>query len=242
LPWNVLPQRCLNGIGLAISKERYQWVHIDSKVKARTIATADLILNDNGELHGKLTYTRSGYAAFEMRRNILKKGKERYLEDFRKTQRSWNVLNSQFENLEDIEKSAVESHEISIQDHGIKTDEIIYINPFIIFKEDENPFKVDKRQFPIDFGVRTEKACLTNITIPDGYSVDEIPQPKVILLPENKGRFSYTVTQKGNRLMIVSNVQINERIFMQEEYPGLREFYNRVVAKQAEQIVLKKKG
>jgi len=29
---------------------------------------------------------------------------------------------------------------------------------------------------------------------------------------------------------------------MQDEYPGLREFYNRIVAKQAEQIVLKKKG
>jgi hypothetical protein len=29
-------------------------------------------------------------------------------------------------------------------------------------------------------------------------------------------------------------------MFVQEEYPDLREFYNQMVAKQAEQIVLKK--
>jgi len=36
-------------------------------------------------------------------------------------------------------------------------------------------------------------------------------------------------------------LQINKSLFIQDEYPHLREFYNRVVAKQAEQIVLKKK-
>ena len=242
LPWNVLPKRCLNGIGLAISEARYEWIDVDSKAKSRTVANADLTLNDNGELRGKLTYSRSGYAAFEMRTNIEKKGKERYVEDFGKTQQSWNILKSEFQNLEDIEKSAIETHDISIQEHGITTDQLIYINPFIIFKEDENPFKVETREFPIDFGVRTEKIYITNIIIPDGYLVDEIPQPKVTALPESKGKFSYHVSQTGNRLTVVSNIQINERIFMQDEYPGLREFYNRIVAKQAEQIVLKKKG
>jgi len=242
LPWNVLPQRCLNGIGLALSDDLYRWIGVESKAKDRTVATADLILNDSGELQGKLTYTRSGYAAYEMRNNIQKKGKERYIEDFGKMQQSWSILNSEFQNLEEIEKSAIEKHDISIQDHGISTDQLIYIDPFIIFKERENPFKIEKRQFPIDFGVRSEKVYVTTITIPDGYLVDELPQAKVTVLPENKGKFSYTVTQTGNRLTVVSNIQINERVFMQDEYPGLREFYNRIVAKQSEQIVLRKKG
>ena len=235
-------ERCLNGIGLAISEDRYEWIDVETKAKARTVVNADLILNDNGELQGKLTYSRSGYAAFDMRSNIQKKGKERYVEDFGKTKQSWNILKSEFQNLEDIEKSAIETHDITIQEHGITTGQLIYIDPFIIFREDENPFKVEKREFPMDFGVRSEKIYVTNITIPDGYLVDETPQPKVTVLPENKGKFSYHVTQTGNRLTVVSSIQINERIFMQDEYPGLREFYNRIVAKQSEQIVLKKKG
>jgi len=189
LPWNILPRRCMNGIALAISQEQYHWIDVESKAKARTVASADLVLNDNGELQGKLTYTRSGYDAYDMRIDIQKKGKESYVEDFGKTQQSWNILKSEFQNLDDIEKSAIESHEISIQDHGVTTNELIYIDPFIIFKEDENPFKVEKRQFPIDFCVRSEKVYITNVTIPDGYVVDEIPQPKVTVLPENKGKF-----------------------------------------------------
>jgi hypothetical protein len=36
-------------------------------------------------------------------------------------------------------------------------------------------------------------------------------------------------------------MQINKNLFPQDEYPNLREFYSQVVAKQTEQIVLKKK-
>ena len=121
-----------------------------------------------------------------MRSNIQKKGKERYVEDFGKTKQSWNILKSEFQNLEDIEKSAIETHDITIQEHGITTGQLIYIDPFIIFREDENPFKVEKREFPMDFGVRTEKIYVTNITIPDGYLVDETPPPKVTFYPKTR--------------------------------------------------------
>jgi hypothetical protein len=240
LPWNVLPERCLNGFGLAISEKGYRWVEVTTKAKARTVASADLILNHQAGIEGKLTYTRDGYDAYEMRSNIHKNGEKFYLEGFA-TKHSWNALKSEFQNLEDIEKPAVEVHELSIQEHGKTVGDFIYIDPFITFKEEENRFKADKRKFPIDFGVRSEKIYVANILLPDGYALDEIPQTKIMSLPENKGKFTYTVTQTGNRLTIVSNIQINQRVFMQDQYPNLREFYDRIVAKHAEQIVLKRK-
>jgi len=43
-------------------------------------------------------------------------------------------------------------------------------------------------------------------------------------------------------LQVLSNLQINRSLFVQgEDYLNLREFYNQVVAKHAEQVVLKKK-
>ncbi|MBA4056312.1 MAG: hypothetical protein C0490_16475 [Marivirga sp.] len=175
-----------------------------------------------------------------MRSDIQKKGKDVYLEDFAK-KNTWNVIKSKFQDLDDIDKPAAEIHEISIQEHGTSAGDFIYIDPFITFKEVENPFKEDIREFPIDFGVKTEKVYLSNITIPDGYIVDEVPQTKVMSLPGNKGKFTYMVTQVGNRITVVSNIQINERVFMQDQYPNLRELYNRIIAKHAEQIVLKRK-
>ena len=63
----------------------------------------------------------------------------------------------------------------------------------------------------------------------------------LLKLPDNAAKYAYSVTQNGNAIMLTSNLQINNSLFSQEEYPNLREFYNQVVAKQAEQIVLKKK-
>ncbi len=71
--------------------------------------------------------------------------------------------------------------------------------------------------------------------------VDELPKSKVLTLPANSAKFTYSVNQAGNLLSIVCNFQINQSIFSQLDYPNLREFYNQVVAKQSEQVVLKKK-
>jgi predicted PilT family ATPase len=81
---------------------------------------------------------------------------------------------------------------------------------------------------------------MCKIKLPEGFTVDELPKPKVIILPNNSGKYTYNVTLMGNTLNVVSMLQINKSLFIQEEYPNLREFYNQIVAKQAEQIVLKK--
>lgn len=60
-------------------------------------------------------------------------------------------------------------------------------------------------------------------------------------MPENAARYTYSVAQNGNIISLTSMFHINKSLFTQLEYPYLREFYNQVVAKQAEQIVLKKK-
>jgi hypothetical protein len=82
---------------------------------------------------------------------------------------------------------------------------------------------------------------LGKFTIPEGFRVDEIPQSRVLVMPDKAAKYVYNITQIGNTVSIMSNLQINKTLFAQEEYPNLREFYNQVIAKQAEQIVLKKK-
>ncbi|MFM7852955.1 MAG: hypothetical protein ACKO96_13820 [Flammeovirgaceae bacterium] len=82
---------------------------------------------------------------------------------------------------------------------------------------------------------------MAKIQIPEGYVLEELPKPKVMLLPENGGKFVYSASNQGNVINFVSQFIINKSVFAVEEYPTLREFYNLVVAKQAELIVLKKK-
>ena len=118
---------------------------------------------------------------------------------------------------------------------------MIYLNPFVALQEKENPFKLEKREYPVDFGSAIEKLYLCKITIPDGYDVDELPKNVLLKLPGNAAKYAYSLVQSGNNIQLTSNLQINNSLFTQQEYPNLREFFAQIVAKQAEQIVLKRK-
>jgi hypothetical protein len=241
LPANVLPERCLNGQGLLISRNsRHGWIDLQSKAKSKTTISADLLLEEDGALKGKLNFTRDGYDALRMRKDFVTKGEESYLKDVTKS-RSWQIEKSEFKDIKNIDLAAKESHDLSIQEHASVAGNVIYINPFVIAQLESNPFKTEKREYPVDFGSAVEKIYICKFTYPEGYTIDELPQSKVFMLPGNAARYLFNVAQNGNSIVVTSNMQINKNLFLQEEYANLREFYSQVLAKQAEQIVLKRK-
>lgn len=239
LPYTILPERCLNGQGLVISKTHHGWINLEPKAKEKTIVNADLKLDNQGEIAATVTFTSEGYDAFNMRKEYYTKGEETYTKDFL-NENGWTASKSEYQNLKQFDKTANQIHVITLPDHASMAGDAIYLNPIIANQIKQNPFKQDKRVYPIDYGVPTEEIYMCKIVIPDGFEVDEIPQSKVLALPQNGGRYLYNISRAGNIINLTSIFQINRSIFSQVDYPNLREFYNQIVAKQAEQIVLKK--
>jgi hypothetical protein len=241
LPTGTLPERCLNGSGFVVAKEgAFTWVPLKSPTKSRKYSNADLAIVPSGELRGKLSVDQSGYYAQSGRKKVLAKGEGEYIKEMIDS-RSWVVEKSEFKNTKEINEGFKELHNVVINDHAMATDGLIYINPFIDLQEKENPFKLEKREYPVDYGSPLEKLYMCKISIPDGYVVDDLPKSIMLKLPDNSARYVYNVTQTGNAISLTSNLHINKSLFTQEEYPHLREFYTQLVAKQAEQIVFKKK-
>ena len=103
-----------------------------------------------------------------------------------------------------------------------------------------NPFTREKREYPVDFGCPHKTSYVFLIDIPDGYAVESVPQNVSLALPDNAGTFKYTVSQAGGKIAVNCILSLSKTFFVMSEYPDLREFYARVVAKEAEKIVLKK--
>lgn len=240
LPTGILPQRCINGSGFMVAKDKFEWVPLQSTVKSRIVVNADLILDELGELEGKLIVDRVGYDALVSRKKYFSKEESEYVKEF-VGNRSWEVSKSKFEGTKEIDMPLKENYDLKITDHVVTTPDALYLNPLVMLRIDENPFKLESREYPVDYGSVFDRMYLCKLSIPKGFQVDEIPQPKVIVLPAGAGRYTYSVVQNDSGIVIVSNLQINKSIFSQLEYPNLREFYNQLVAKQAEQIVLKKR-
>jgi len=239
LPFDVLPGRCLNGQGMIVSATNHGWVDLVTKAKAKTVVSADLALEPSGELKGTVQYNRDGYDAQSVRQDYFNKGEETYVKDFLAA-RPWAVTKSEFTDMKELGKQARESHEIAISEHTNVAGDVIYVNPFITSKMEQNPFKSETRQYPVDFGTAVEKTYMCKIKIPAGYKVDEMPPNKLLGLPGNAGRYIYNVSQLGDIINLTSTFIVTKSLFSQEEYKALREFYSQVVAKQAEQIVVKK--
>jgi Domain of Unknown Function with PDB structure (DUF3857)/Transglutaminase-like superfamily len=239
LPYTVIPERCLNGRGLVISKTNHGWINIETKAKAKTMINANLTVTADAEVTGTVSFSDDGYNALDVRKEYISKGEKEFTKDFIDGKR-WTVSKSEYSNVNDFSKPVNQTHEVTIQDHASGAGDVIYLNPFVTHQLKSNPFKEDGRIYPIDYGAPSETVYMCKIVIPDGYKIDEMPQSKVLALPQNGGRYLYNISQNGGVINLTSIFNINRTLFAQTEYPLLREFYNQVVAKQAEQIVLKK--
>jgi len=116
----------------------------------------------------------------------------------------------------------------------------LYIMPLLFEQIRENPFKVSKREYPIDFGYAREKTIIVNYTIPKGYTVVNMPANVSLKLAENSASFSCKSSVTEGRVTLMYKFNINNSLFLQTQYADLREFYNQVIAKHAEPIVMKK--
>ncbi|HMJ68373.1 MAG TPA: transglutaminase domain-containing protein [Cyclobacteriaceae bacterium] len=240
LPIGVLPERCLNGKGLVVSGGEPSWISLQPTVKSRTVYSADVILAETGVVKGTLKIDKTGYASASARRKYYAQGEDEYLKEITQDP-VWTFSNSVFENVNDINLPFKERHEIVATEVGMAAATTIYFSPFVAAREDENPFKSETREYPVDFGNHFEQLYVAKIALPEGYVVDELPPSKMLALPDGDGKYAYSLSQQGNIRHFTSSLTINRSIFTQDIYPSLREFYNLVVAKQAEQIVLKKK-
>jgi transglutaminase-like putative cysteine protease len=239
LPIQVLPKRCLNGEGFLISKEHFKWVPLIS-AKSRMSSSCDFLLADDGSLTGKLVVSHDGLYGNSFRTDFNKKGQDTYVKAFSEG-KPWEISKSSFENLEDYKNPAKESYELTISEHGQASGSIIYLNPIVYNRLESNPYKLENREYPVDFGSPFDEVYMGKITIPDGYMIEELPKPKIMLLPGNGGKYTFNITTVGNTINVVSQLVISKSAFSIEEYAFLRELYTQIVAKQSEQIVLKKK-
>lgn len=230
LPFGVLPIRCLNGNGWMVNEVKGKWVSLkDNAEHTTTTMSTFTITEDELQVNTSVKYTN--YAAIEENRQF-KDDKSEYEE---------NIVASYPESEVSGLEVTEENNEIRLKFDALKyhDGDIIYLQPVQGDAILENPFKREERQSGIDFAYGYNKTTITKITLPEGY-VAQIPEPANVALPENAGRFLYSINQLGNTLNVMSNFKLTKTDFSPQEYPMLKQFYQLAADKNSEMIVIKK--
>jgi hypothetical protein len=240
-PYDLLPLRALNGQGQYIDKSATGWVPVTTKKKDKQMVVYKLTVENDLSLKGKVVYLKGDYAALDFRNNYERfNSDEAYLTDIKSGKKGLKILSHKIDNLDSLYKPINEEFEITTNNSVNDIDGELYIIPLLFEQLTENPFQVAKREYPIDFGYAREKTIIVNYTIPQGYSVASLPADASLRLPENTASLISKSTITDNMISITYKFSINKSIFLPSEYADLREFYNQVIAKHAEPIVLKK--
>jgi transglutaminase-like putative cysteine protease len=239
LPFNAIGEKCLNGNGLVISENEPRWVELNPSFQNLKYISSELELDTEGNLKGQMKLSRKGYEAIGFRRDNME-SKDDYVKSFSQSLANWTINSHVLEGLEEKKDYINEEIQIEIPDYAQSMGDVIYVNPVVFGGMKENPYKSEKREYPVSYPAPIKEITSFSITIPEGYVVEETPQPVAIALPENAGKFIFSVSSNGRIMNIASQFMLNKTEFLPEEYPILRQFYAQIVAKQSEQVVLKK--
>ncbi len=241
LPYYLLPERAINYRGRMVNRKINKDVVITYPGSEKEVVSYNLVITEDFSLHGTIQYKKSEYAAYDFRKHYRSfNSKEEYLEDFVTDKPGLEIVNAEIENINNKYESIQESYEVEIRNQLNVFDDEIYLTPMLFEQIKENPFKDDTRLYPIDFVYPFSKMYAIKVDIPEGYALDKLPEPVNLKLPDNKGSVLFNVSSTGNYLQLICKVTISNPLFTIDEYPYLKEFYNQIIKKQAEPIVLKK--
>lgn len=241
LEFGMLPYRCLNGQGRLIHKTKSKDVDLKPSVSYSSRRVTKISF-ENEELKGSIETIRKGYAAQEFR-ETFKHAKDT-LDFIKKAEESLSGLtigSFEFSGLDSIYQPVrVLFNNIIIANNIDKTDNLISLNPMVYDKLNENPFKLEERKYPVDYGYNIDNTYVCQIEIPKGYIVDELPKPIMLALPSSAGKFTYNASVQDNHVQLLRKFTLNKVFFGSDEYNILKEFYSKMVEKEAQLIVFKK--
>ncbi len=237
----LLPVRALNWLGRMIRPDGSSAeVDLMPKTNAKEVISVAASLDNNGKVSGKARdqyFDNFGHSFRERFSNI---SKESYLEYLEKQNKGLTISDYKVENVKVPAKPLMEEYTF---EHSAAADAVgdkMFFNPLLFLADEENPFKQEKREYPVDFMFPQQIRYNVNITIPQGYAIESMPKPALIKMEDGLGSFKYNVQSVGSQVQLLAIYEINHAALSPDYYPTLRDFYMKMIEKQQEKVVLKK--
>ncbi len=239
MPFPLLPKRCMNGQGRLVAYDTTAWVPLTNKAKSVTRTLFNLKLDENGNLSGTKSTSYSGYAGYQFREDYRDIGsQDDYVDNLMSKNQDLQIIKDTISNLNDKYKPVVEQQTLVLKNQSFSLDSLIYL---MVTPErmHENPFKQDKRMYPIDFVHPFEKTITVSLTLPENYRVTEMPQSEMIVLPGKEGSFTYRIMATANHITLYYRFMIKKPFFSQAQYRNLKALYKQAITKEAKPVILK---
>ena len=241
LSFGELPYRCLNQYGRLLDfKNGSEWIDIEADKTSTTQYLVDLQISDDNKINGTIKTKYVGYPALSKKKKYFENPTE-YIDNYADIQTSITVLDHKVYVINKNDDEFSESFKAEFDDSSINSDNV-YLNPFVFKFFKENPFKLQERTYPIDFGYKNSFLYSMQLDLSDKYEVIDIPKEINGVLPNNTGEIIFQTKVDGDKLLLFFKVTLKESLYDAAYYDALKMYFGKILDVQTNSlIVLKKK-
>jgi hypothetical protein len=150
------------------------------------------------------------------------------------------LSNIEAQNLKTLHKPISLSYDFEESDVVENIGGKLYLSPMLFMGQKESPFKLDKREYPVKFDFPFKTRKIINITIPEGYTVESLPESTSFSLGQDSGSFRYQIKMNGQVIQLTTEMALNHTLIGTNDYEVLKGFYQLLIAKENEKVVLSK--
>lgn len=238
---SVLPKRVLNWQGRAVYKDKTSdWIPLSPNQKSQLSSMMNVKITDDMIVEGSMMQNYTNHIALNYRQTSANLSEESHLKNIESGKGDIEVSNLKMENSEDPWKPLKLSYSYELMDGVDEVGSQVYFNPLLFLANEENPFKLEERKYPIDFVYPAEEKYKINIMLPEGYKVESLPKSEAYTFKDSAVKFVYRMRANGQYLQLSVDFQINSAVIQPSDYNEFKQFYSKVVEKQQDQVVLSK--
>ena len=239
---NVLPFRTLNWEGRVIKKDgTSKIVDLYPKNKSVKKIYVNNILEENGDLNGKIRMVYNDHDALKFRNDYLRANQDDYLKELEERYGGIEISNFNTKNERNLAKPVMVSYDFYRESAFEIIGDRIYLSPLFFLAATTNPFTLEKREFPVDFGYPSGTDIASTIKIPDGYQIESVPEPMVLAMPDGLGQMKYNIkAQSRNSIQLKVVTGMNSAIITPLHYEALKDYFKKMIEKMNEKVVLSK--
>ena len=236
---NVLPQRVLNWKGRLIKDNKVsRWISIQPNKKSLESSILSVTINDDFSLSGKVTKHFTDYTAYFYRNKYAGVTTEDHIKSLEKDKGDIEISSLSIENIKNAFLPVDLNYEYELSDGVDEVGDKLYFSPLLFLATKENPFKLEERDYPIDFVIPYSDEYIVNIMLPEGYKAESLPASEILNFKDENVSFSYIIRGGGKYLQLKAKLDILNPLILPTDYKEFKAFYSKIVEKQTEQIVL----
>lgn len=238
---NVLEKKLLNWQGRVIRSEgSSNWVSLVPETYATESTMISAEITPERAIVGDSRNRYSAHYALEYRQKYSNLDSESKRKALEKNIGETEISEITFKNLEQPDSPLDLTFHFENMDSVEEISGKLYFSPLVFMAIKDNPFKLEERQYPIDFEYPKKDRYIINITLPEGYQVESLPESIAMNLDRGEGSFKYAVSNRNGIIQLSVEFAINEAVIPSTSYGNLKKFYQLIIDKQNEKIVLSK--